>query len=229
MSLVKGVYWSTRDLDFPLAVAGNHHFILLVADASDFRYMGLPARNEKHGDKTTYFYTLGATRGEDGSKDGRLVTDFDNDADVKSVRELLDPDEHTSWWQPDFDLSAKLVSSDINMIRRAALRAVYYKQREEQNISSLPMYNVSDENCAAWVNTLLKSLSVSKQDRERLGDQFGVDWGELDEIDTNLFAKDWYVSYGGKTGWEKLNTSSARVDELAFGDFNGDKKTDIFR
>ena len=183
MDLVKGIYWSTRDLDHPLAVIGNHHFILLVADASDFRYMGLPAKNEKHGNKTTYFYTLGATNGANG----RLVTAFDNDADVKSVRELIDPKEHTSIWVSDFDLSARLVSTDINMIRRAALRATYYKRREERNISSLPMYDPSDENCAAWVNTLFKSLGVSEADRRKHGDQFGVDWGELDEIDLNLF------------------------------------------
>lgn len=38
----------------------------------------------------------------------------------------------------------------------------------------------------------------------------------------------WYVSYGGSSGWKKVNTSTHKLDTLAFGDFNGDNKTDVF-
>ncbi len=49
---------------------------------------------------------------------------------------------------------------------------------------------------------------------------------------TDLFAKDgsrWMVMYDGKGTWQELNTSSIPVEELRFGDVNGDRITDIIR
>ena len=39
----------------------------------------------------------------------------------------------------------------------------------------------------------------------------------------------WRISRGGTTKWEQINTSALRVPDLAFGDFTGDGKTDVFR
>jgi hypothetical protein len=39
----------------------------------------------------------------------------------------------------------------------------------------------------------------------------------------------WKVSYGGKEKWADLNSSGFSISSLRFGDFNGDKKTDVFR
>ena len=39
----------------------------------------------------------------------------------------------------------------------------------------------------------------------------------------------WYVSDGGTGNWQEINTSGYRVDKLAFADFDGDGKTDVFR
>jgi hypothetical protein len=36
------------------------------------------------------------------------------------------------------------------------------------------------------------------------------------------------VSYGGAGRWATLNTATERLKDLAFADFNGDKKTDVF-
>lgn len=183
MSLGKGAYWCSRDLDF--SPVGNHHFILLVADPSDFQYMGLPAKSEKKGSSgpTTHFYTFGA--GSDSSL--RLVTAYDNDSDVKSVREYLDADEHTSIFLPDYDLTCRLVSSDINVIRRVALRAVYYQRRQDRDKSSLPYYKLIDDNCAAWVNSMFASLGISEAKRKEIGDQVGFDFGEDGTISLSLF------------------------------------------
>jgi len=38
----------------------------------------------------------------------------------------------------------------------------------------------------------------------------------------------WHVSYGGSSKWQDLNTSNSTVNEIKFGDFNGDGKTDVF-
>jgi len=37
----------------------------------------------------------------------------------------------------------------------------------------------------------------------------------------------WYVSWGGVSAWEEINSSSARVPDLRSGDFNGDGKSDV--
>lgn len=40
--------------------------------------------------------------------------------------------------------------------------------------------------------------------------------------------KDWYVSYDGTSPWQKINNSNVQIKDMRFGDFDGDKKTDIF-
>lgn len=44
-----------------------------------------------------------------------------------------------------------------------------------------------DENCAAWVNHLLKLAGVSDDDREKYGEFDGFDWGEEDLLPSGSF------------------------------------------
>ncbi len=39
----------------------------------------------------------------------------------------------------------------------------------------------------------------------------------------------WFVSESGSGRWQQINTSRVRLPDLAFGDFIGDGKTDVFR
>ncbi|MFN7115940.1 MAG: FG-GAP-like repeat-containing protein [Saprospiraceae bacterium] len=39
----------------------------------------------------------------------------------------------------------------------------------------------------------------------------------------------WYTANSGTSPWQTLRSGNASLSELAFGDFNGDKKTDVFR
>ena len=39
----------------------------------------------------------------------------------------------------------------------------------------------------------------------------------------------WVISDGARTQWKLHNISKVKVKDLRFGDFNGDKKTDVFR
>ena len=39
---------------------------------------------------------------------------------------------------------------------------------------------------------------------------------------------EWKVSYGGTSPWQHLNTSQYVVDDLGFGDFDGNGRTDVF-
>ncbi len=48
---------------------------------------------------------------------------------------------------------------------------------------------------------------------------------------TDLFRADgtgWYISWEGKTGWERVNSSAYEVDALKFGHFDNDRNTDVF-
>jgi hypothetical protein len=40
-------------------------------------------------------------------------------------------------------------------------------------------------------------------------------------------SRDWLVSYSGTGRWEKINESAAEIEEMHFGDFNGDGMTDV--
>lgn len=51
-------------------------------------------------------------------------------------------------------------------------------------------YSLVDENCAAWVNSMLERVGIPQSERERLGEFFGVDWGEEDLIPSQYFVKE---------------------------------------
>jgi hypothetical protein len=182
------VYWSARDLKS--SPIGNHHFLLIVfsnKNAAEFteKIHNISFRSEEVSSKTTYFMTLGGFL-----EGGKLVFKANEKYDVKAVREWVDPEEHTSWWKPDLDLERhrldplKIDSDDTKsstLIDRVIRAAKTYKKKGPVS------YNLLDENCACWVNTLLKALGFSKSYRHERGEFFGVDWGEEDEIDINLF------------------------------------------
>ena len=51
-------------------------------------------------------------------------------------------------------------------------------------------YSLVDENCAAWVNSMLERVGIPKSERDRLGEFFGVDWGEEDLSPSQYFVKE---------------------------------------
>ena len=182
------VYWSARDL--ASSPIGNHHFLLIVFEnraAAELmkKTHELHFKSEAVGSKTTYYMTLG------GFADGKkLVFEANEESDVKAVREWIDPEEHTAWYLPDLDLESHEInpliidSSDTkgaHLINKIVRAAKSYKNK------SPVKYNLLDENCACWVNTLLKALGYPQSYRHEKGEFFGVDWGEEDEIDSSLF------------------------------------------
>ncbi|MBD2247336.1 hypothetical protein [Nostoc sp. FACHB-888] len=177
-----GVYWCARDLEG--SPIGNHHFILLVnPDATD-RFSDESLLQEDTPDGTTYFYTIGAFKGADGVPD-LLKMIVNQPTDVQSVREYLDPDEHTSLLTPDYDLEPHQITpptgSVENFIATVIQLATNYKTKGDIQ------YSLIDENCAAWVNTLFKVAGVSDASREEAGEFSGVDWGEEDFIPEEFF------------------------------------------
>jgi serralysin len=67
----------------------------------------------------------------------------------------------------------------------------------------------------------------------RFGDFNGDGKTDVFTVSGSSFLRSWQVSYGGTTPFQNLNSSigfnGPAINELAFGDFNGDGKTDVFR
>ncbi len=49
------------------------------------------------------------------------------------------------------------------------------------------------------------------------------------ETVNKMYSSQWQVSYSGSGMWNTLNLSGYAMDQLAFGDFDGNGKTDVFR
>lgn len=181
MSIIQeGVYWCARDLK-GLAVIGNHHFILIVTNENNFLDLKFsPASESNH-----YFCTLAAFK----SNDSELAFHHNDETDVYSVLEYINPEKYTSPFTPDLDLENHKVASsnglDLDFIKLVTQLADNYVNN---TINGAPKYTTLDSNCAAWVNTLFTVAGISQQDRERYGEFFGIDIGEEDLIDQNLFS-----------------------------------------
>ncbi len=178
-AISEGVYWCARDLA-GLAFVGNHHFILLVTSRSNFTEIAFKPEKEKG----IHFCTLGGFK-EDND---RLHFRLNDEHDVKATREYINPDEHTSILLPDLDLEPHKVTppqgSTLEFIKTVAQLAQNYQTNTKQ---SAPQYQLIDDNCSAWINTLFAITGVSEGARETYGEFFGIDWGEEDLIDKALF------------------------------------------
>ncbi len=91
-------------------------------------------------------------------------------------------------------------------------------------IADLPTPN----NYSGYRDWEWKKINSSDKLVEQLGfGDFNGD-GITDVLNAN--GKDWYVSYGGNSGWSLLNSNTTtKLNKLRFGDFNGDGKIDIFK
>jgi len=169
------VYWSARDLDS--SPFGNHHFILILIGG----YYGLPPLVTKE-EGAIRFVTMG------GFKVGKnLEYQPNNGSDVYSVRELLNPKKNRSNWQ-DYDLERNKITAPGGNGLAFAEKLVQLAQNYKINSAIKPVsYNLSDYNCSCWVNTMFKVAGVTKEVREKAGEFSGIDWGEEDLLDEDLF------------------------------------------
>ena len=181
------VSWAARDLGgVPI---GNHHFVLIqfadkaAADAFTAKYGKSIEVQEEDG---TYFITLGGFK----KGKGRLLFQSNDPDDVKSVREMLDPKEHTRWYKSDLDLETHEVSmpgkysSSGEFIEALVDRSQNFAKNEEKDNVK---YALANENCSAYVNTLMSSAGVDTATRTSAGEFEGVDWGEEDTLPPELF------------------------------------------
>lgn len=178
-SLNEGIYWCARDLaSFPI---GNHHFILIVVPSSQ-TLLGQPTQSEEVEGNITHFLAVG------GFKVGDLLKmKVNEESDVKSVREFIDPEEHTSLLVPDLDLEPHRVPPPNGETEAEFRDRIVMLAANFDNQNPEVEYTLRDENCSAWANTLFKVAGITESDRDELGEFFGIDWGEEDLISESFF------------------------------------------
>ena len=163
------VYWCARDLaSSPL---GNHHFLVFIPDnPNDFKDF----KDLKDFSGNNKGFTVG------GFKVGKFLNrEINNNDDEEAINEYFGgPD---NGWDPEFhEIARPAGMSDTEFIKKLQAIANTYKNNTIE-------YDLNDENCAAWVNTLLKTAGISDADREKYGEFFGIDWGEEDLLPPNSF------------------------------------------
>lgn len=189
-NIASGIYWCSRDLGGdgfwsqinPLKAFGNHHYILIVDTESQLKSLGLPedpkskSRDKDDEKYTVWFYTMGGFKVGDN-----LVYTLNDENDIKATNEYIDPAGFWGHFDPDFDFQkSDRVSTDINFARRLVRLANNYKSNPEK-------YDLNDENCAAWVNSILMVAGIPRDKRLKYGEFWGIDWGEEDKLDLNRF------------------------------------------
>lgn len=183
MDTKKGFYWCARDLDTSGTLIGNHHFILLICDQNTSLMPGYSVQEENG----VYFYTISA--GGANGLSGKITAHINNAADVKSVREGIDPDEHTSWYKPAYDIESHKIEEltiEDNVGYLSGHLKYYFAN---QDTGKVPDYVITGPNGATWVNTLLQVMGVPDAKREQYSEFDGVDWGEEVTFDYKYFAQ----------------------------------------
>ena len=169
------VYWCARDLaGFPV---GNHHFLAFIPDnPNDFTGKTVDMGGGSQG------WTNGGQ-----PKGGKLVSTPNEGNDLQSVRELRDPQNYPPGTFSDWDGEMHEIPTPQGMTDTQFINALQKAIDEYQN--NYP-FSLVDENCAAWVNSMLERVGIPKSERDRLGEFFGVDWGEEDLIPSQYFVKE---------------------------------------
>ena len=168
------VFWCARDLDG--VPVGNHQFILIQVDP----IYGLPPFSIKE-EKGVRFATLAAY-----NVGGNLEFRDNHPTDEQAVREFINPKKRGLL--SDYDLEKHRVpsplSSDQQFAETLVKQALAFKVKTQ---SKKIQYNLSDENCSTWINTMLKVAGVSLANRQKHGEFSGIDWGEEDLLDESYF------------------------------------------
>jgi hypothetical protein len=182
--LTNGVYWSARDLD-DCKFLGNHQFLLLATADKNMKFNGVLPIAADTVCGTSYFFTVGGFKTDNYI----LIEKINESSDIKSVHEYTNPAQHVGWLSTDYDLEIHSVpppsgSTVTSLIKKVMELATNYLKKD---INTLPSYKLKDENCAAWINTLLKVAGLNETIRETLGEFDGFDWGEEDYIPDHFF------------------------------------------
>jgi hypothetical protein len=177
------VYWASRDVNsIQIGHVQNRHLILLCGHPMDF----LGEKIECDVEDGVFFATISAV-----VTNNRLIVQFNAKEDVQSIREMVDPNEHTTWLK-NYDLQRNLVPPNQNVTQEQFFKmvieaALNYKNNQDKAPQRTDLNEWSSVN--AWVNTLFKKVGISDSERKKLGDFVGWDKGSGEIINLNLFYK----------------------------------------
>lgn len=88
----------------------------------------------------------------------------------------------------DFSLEKHPVTARGSSAWGFANQIKHLAERYAANTKDNPVrYNLFNQNCSTWVNTIMKIAGVSEAERLRLGDFRGFDSGQTKLLDENLF------------------------------------------
>lgn len=197
---VAGIYWSSRDMG-PSPI-GNHHFFTFVyedeAQAQRIAAAGIAETFSEENDKGVriYFATLGVSKDE---KTKGIIIESSPKMDRKAIKEIS-KEGNTGFFSYDLDFQGHRIppeSADPALASGENLMLAIMERVDDFNAhfaagDRIP-YSLVDENCACIVNTLMKTLGYEKNVREKLGEFWGVDWGEEDLVDERYFEKMRYI------------------------------------
>jgi len=164
------VYWCARDTD--AWHPGNHHFIVFIPENPD----DFSELLRDFGDDVQGF-----TSGGFGNDAGLLVTRPNQHTDIAAVLGVYDPENENA---RDLNLEMHEVPlpdgvSDTEFINQLQSVIDSYLGTAE--------FDLTDCNCATWANTMFQRVGISDEDREDLGEFWGVDWGEENLIPSQHF------------------------------------------
>lgn len=131
----------------------------------------------------TFFYSIQV----DENKNRRVMTADNYAAFIPHRAELRDPQNYPPGTFSDWDGEMHEIPTPQGMTDTQFINALQKAIDEYQNNC---LYSLVDENCAAWVNSMLERVGIPKSERDRLGEFFGVDWGEEDLIPSQYFVKE---------------------------------------
>ena len=174
------VSWNARNLGSRFNVgAGNHHYILIVVGSAPLSN-GFPTLTHSSKD----FFTLGGF-----SEGGNMVFGTNNSSDVASAKECLDGTGFWEFLNPlDWGTQRHIVAPPNGDAQGFATEVCRLARNYEKNTAVKPHpYDLANDNCAAWVNTLFEVIGISESDRDDYGEFWGIDWGEEDPIPKELF------------------------------------------
>lgn len=184
-----GIYWCARDVNTWATQMFNHHFLLIVNNTDSKPpvswYRGESWRTiQPEGHVMTTYITLGGFFSKED--DHKLVFKLNEDADVGSVTEHI-AGKPWRWWRylgfeknPITDTPVPLQQVLLD------LSSKYFGNP----ISNLPNYNMFNQNCSTWVNSVCHYSGVPESKRAELRKFEQIDWGEEVVLPAGLFGVD---------------------------------------
>ncbi|MCA9779485.1 MAG: hypothetical protein KC800_22310, partial [Candidatus Eremiobacteraeota bacterium] len=142
----------------------------------------------------------------------RLSLEVNSDADVRIVRKYLDGRATRDHLDPGLRFEGKFVSQARPVPEFASTLLGHISAYGAKPHAKLPYYKGLSDNCATWVNTLFQAVGIPESVRKTLGDFWGIDIGQEQELEGTLFAPTTSTYRLPPRSYVALGAAAAKVD-----------------